>query len=272
MIIDFNLIFIKEENIDRVRHDIKVFTGRNTKFPSKIKDEEILLPTTLIATHSKQFTEYPVEILAVENYTKLDQVTQIAFIQRRAETLVPIRLEIKDGHEYLHVDVDNICELLNVKDQYERNLLGHRINDFLVESEAYMEFIANISTKTFTFILGDKFPKEHKVITRMAFVPQTNRFTHSASFREVEGKADTNYDLFAKGKEKKWVSRIEHRYEVNEYSNANYLKAVKELAKLIEVTTKNYILPEYEKHVDPVKIINEFSVFWKECTLVDPQQ
>ena len=271
MIIEFNLIFIKEENINRVRHDIKTIMEGNAKLPSKIKDEEVLLPTTLLATCSKQFTEYPVEILAVENYTKLDQATQIAFA-RHAETLVPIRLEVKDGHEYLHIDVDHICEFLKVEDQYERNDLGHRINDFLVESEAYMEFIANISTKTFTFVLGDKFPKEHKVITRMTFVPQTNRFTHSASFREVEGKADTNYDLFAKGKEKKWVSRIEHRYEIDQYSNTNYLKAVKELARLIKVSTKNYILPEYENLVDPIKIINEFSAFWKECIPVDPQQ
>lgn len=271
MIIEFNLIFIKEENINRVRHDIKTITAGDTKYPTTNKEDDVSLPTTLIATRSKQFTEHPVEILAVENFAKLDQATQIAFA-RHAETLVPIRLEIKDGHEYLQIDVDHICEFLKVEDQHERYLLGHRINDFLVESEAYMEFIANISTKTFTFILGDKFPKEHKVITRMTFVPQTNRFTHSASFREVEGKADTNYDLFAKGKEKKWVSRIEHRYEIDQYSNINYLKAVKELARLIEVTTKNYILPEYENLVDPIKIINEFSAFWKECIPVDPQQ
>lgn len=271
MIIEFNLIFIKEENINRVRHDIKAVTEGNSKFPSKIKDEEVLLPTTLLATRSKQFTKYPVEILAVENFAKLDQATQIAFI-RHAEVLVPIRLEVKDEHEYLHIDIDDICHLLKVKDQHERNLLGHRINDFLVESEAYMEFIANISTKTFTFILGDKFPKEHKVITKMTFAPQTNRFTHAVSFREVEGKADTNYDLFVKGKEKKWITRIEHRYEIDHYSNANYLKAVKELARLIEVMTKNYILPEYEKHVDPIKIINEFSAFWKDCLPLDPQQ
>lgn len=259
MIIDFTLIFIKEENIERVRHDIK-----------KITKEEALLPTTLIATHSKQFTKYPVEILAVENYPKLDQITQVAFA-RHAETFVPIRLEVKEGHEYLQIDVDDICRLLKVKDQHDRNLLGHHINDFLVESEAYLEFIANISTKTFTFILGNKFPKEHKVITKMTFAPQTNRFTHSASFREVEGKADTNYDLFAKGKEKKWVTRIEHRYEIDHYSNANYLKAVKELARLIEVTTKNYIFPEYEKYVDPIKIITDFTLFWKECLPLDPQ-
>ena len=259
MIIDFTLIFIKEENIERVRHDIK-----------KITKEEALLPTTLIATHSKQFTKYPVEILAVENYPKLDQITQVAFA-RHAETFVPIRLEIKEGREILRIDVDDICRLLKVKDQHDRNLLGHRINDFLVESEAYLEFIANISTKTFTFILGDKFPKEHKIITKMTFLPQSNRFTHTALFREVEGKADTNYDLFAKGKEKKWVTRIEHRYEIDHYSNTNYLKAVKELAKLIEVTTKNYILPEYEKHVDPIKIMTEFSAFWKECLPMDTQ-
>ena len=259
MIIDFTLIFIKEENIERVRHDIK-----------KITKEEALLPTTLIVTHSKQFTKYPVEILAVENYPKLDQITQVAFA-RHAETFVPIRLEVKEGHEYLQIDVDDICRLLKVKDRHDRNLLGHRINDFLVESEAYLEFIANISTKTFTFILGNKFPKEHKVITKMTFAPQTNRFTHSASFREVEGKADTNYDLFAKGKEKKWVTRIEHRYEIDHYSNANYLKAVKELARLIEVTTKNYIFPEYEKYVDPIKIITDFTLFWKECLPLDPQ-
>ena len=271
MIIEFNLIFIKEENINRVRHDIKTIMEGNTKLSSNIKDEEVLLPTTLLATRSKQFTEYPVEILAVENYTKLDQATQIAFA-RHAETLVPIRLEVKDRHEYLHIDVDHICEFLKVDDQYERNLLGHHINDFLVESEAYMEFIANISTKTFTFVLGDKFPKEHKVITRMTFVPMSSRFTQYVSFREVEGKADTNYDLFVKGKEKKWVSRIEHRYEINEYSDANYLKAVNKLVKLIEDTTKNYILPEYEKYVDPIKIVTDFSAFWKECLPVDPQQ
>lgn len=271
MFIEFNLIFIKEENINRVRHDIKAITEGNTKFPSKIKDDEVLLPTTLLATHSKQFTKYPVEILTVENFAKLDQATQVAFI-RHAEVLVPIRLEVKEGHEYLHIDIDDICHLLKVKDQHDRNLLGHRINDFLVESEAYLEFIASISTKTFTFILGDKFPKEHKVITKMTFAPPTDRFTHPMCFREVEGKADTNYGLFVKGKEKKWVTRIEHRYEIGSYSNDNYLKAVKELARLIEVTTKNYIYPEYEKHVDPIKIITEFSAFWKDCIPVNSNQ
>ena len=253
MIIDFTLIFIKEENIERVRHDIK-----------KITREEALLPTTLIATHSKQFTKYPVEILAVENYPKLDQITQVAFA-RHAETFVPIRLEIKEGREILRIDVDDICRLLKVKDQHDRNLLGHRINDFLVESEAYLEFIANISTKTFTFILGDKFPKEHKIITKMTFLPQSNRFTHTALFREVEGKSDNNYDLFVKGKEKKLISRTERRYEIEDYTADNYLKAVRELTYLIDLMTKNYILPEYVKYVDPIKIMKEFADFWKEC-------
>lgn len=262
MIIEFNLIFIKEENIDRVRHDIKTISG---------EDCDVTLPTTLIATHSKEFTKYPVEILAVENYAKLDQATKIAFA-RHSETMVPVRLKVEDMHEYLHINIDHIAELLEMKDDNERTSLAHSINDFLVESEAYMEFIANISTKTFMFILGDKFPKEHKVITKMTFAPQTNRFTHSSSsFREVEGKADTNYDLFVKGKEKKWITHIEHRYEIDRYSNDNYLKAVKELAKLIEVTTKNYIYPENEKYVDPIKIVTEFSTFWKDCTSMESE-
>lgn len=261
MIIEFNLIFIKEENIDRVRHDIKIING---------EDGDVTLPTTLIATRSKEFTKYPVEILAVENYARLDQATQISFA-RHSETMVPVRLKVEDMHEYLHINIDHIAELLEMKDDNERTSLAHSINDFLVESEAYMEFIADISTKTFTFVLGDKFPKEHKVITKMTFVPQSNRFMHSTSFREVEGKSDINYDLFVKDKEKKWISRIEHRYEIDEYSNDNYLKAVKELARLIEVTTKNYIYPEYEKHVDPIKIMDEFSTFWKDCTPMESE-
>lgn len=261
MIIEFNLIFIKEENIDRVRHDIKIISG---------EDGDVTLLTTLIATRSKEFTKYPVEILAVENYAKLDQVTQIAFA-RHSETMVPVRLKVEDMHEYLHINIDHIAELLEMKDDNERTSLAHSINDFLVESEAYMEFIANISTKTFTFILGDKFPKEHKVITKMTFAPQSNRFTHTSCFREVEGKVDTNYDLFVKGEEKKRITCIKHCYEIDGYSNDNYLKAVKELARLIEVTTKNYIYPENEKYVDPIKIINEFSIFWRDCTPMESE-
>lgn len=261
MIIEFNLIFIKEENIDRVRHDIKTISD---------EDCDVTLPTTLIATRSKEFTKYPVEILAVENYAKLDQATQIAFA-RHSETMVPVRLKVEGMDEYLHINIDHIAELLEMKDDNERTSLAHSINDFLVESEAYMEFIANISTKTFTFILGDKFPEEHKVITKMTFAPQTNRFTHSAFFREVEGKSNTDYDLFVKGEGEKWNTRIERRYEIDGYSNDNYLKAVKELARLIEVITKNYILLENEKYVDPIKIITEFSTFWKDCTLMESE-
>ena len=259
--IEFNLIFIKEENIDRVRHDIKIVSG---------EDCDVALPTTLIATHSKEFTKYPVEILAVENYAKLDQATQTAFA-RHSETMVPVRLKVEGMHEYLHIDIDHIAELLEMKDDNERTSLAHSINDFLVESEAYMEFIADISTKTFTFVLGDKFPEEHKVITKMTFIPPSDRFNHPALFREVEGKVDTNYDLFVKGEEKKRITCIEHRYEIDRYSNTNYLKAVKELARLIEVTTNNYIYPENEKYVDPIKIITEFSAFWKGCTPMESE-
>lgn len=261
MIIEFNLIFIKEENIDRVRHDIKIISG---------EDGDVTLPTTLIATRSKEFTKYSVEILAVENYAKLDQATKIAFA-RHSETMVPVRLKVEGTHEYLRINIDHIAELLEMKDDNERTSLAHSINDFLVESEAYMEFIANISTKTFTFVLGDKFPKEHKVITKMTFVPQSNRFTHTSCFREVEGKVDTNYDLFVKGEEKKRITCIKHCYEIDGYSNDNYLKAVKELVKLIEVTTKNYIYPENEKYVDPIKIVTEFSAFWKDCTPMESE-
>lgn len=261
MIIEFNLIFIKEENIDRVRHDIKIISG---------EDCDVILPTTLIATRSKEFTKYPVEILAVENYAKLDQATQIAFA-RHSETMVPVRLKVEDMHEYLHINIDHIAELLEMKDDNERTSLAHSIDDFLVESEAYMEFIADISTKTFTFVLGDKFPKEHKVITKMTFVPQSNRFTHTSCFREVEGKVDTDHTLLEEGKEKKRITCIEHRYEIDGYCNDNYLKAVKELARLIEVTTKNYIYPENEKYVDPIKIVTEFSTFWKDCTPIESE-
>lgn len=261
MIIEFNLIFIKEENIDRVRHDIKIISG---------EDCDVTLPTTLIATRSKEFTKYPVEILAVENYAKLDQATQIAFA-RHSETMVPVRLKVEGTHEYLHINIDHIAELLEMKDDNERTSLAHSINDFLVESEAYMEFIASISTKTFTFVLGDKFPKEHKVITKMTFVLQTGRFTHPARFREVECKTDTNYTLIEEGKEKKRVTYIEHRYEIDRYSNDNYLNAVKELVKLIEMVTKNYIYPENEKYVDPIKIVTEFSTFWKDCTPMESE-
>lgn len=261
MIIEFNLIFIKEENIDRVRHDIKIISG---------EDGDVTLPTTLLATRSKEFTKYPVEILAVENYAKLDQAVKIAFA-RHSETMVPVRLKVEGMHEYLHINIDHIAELLEMKDDNERTSLAHSINDFLVESEAYMEFIADISTKTFTFVLGDKFPEEHKVITKMTFIPPSDRFNHPALFREVEGKVDTNHDLFAKGEEKKRVTCIEHRYEIDRYSNTNYLKAVGELARLIEVTTKNYIFPEYEEHVDPIKIVIEFSTFWKDCLPTDSE-
>lgn len=261
MIIEFNLIFIKEENIDRVRHDIKIISG---------EDGDVTLPTTLLATRSKEFTKYPVEILAVENYAKLDQASKIAFA-RHSETMVPVRLKVEGMHEYLHINIDHIAELLEMKDDNERTSLAHSINDFLVESEAYMEFIADISTKTFTFVLGDKFPKEHKVITKMTFVLQTSRFTHPARFREVECKTDTNYTLIEEGKEKKRITCIEHRYEIDRYSNDNYLNAVKELAKLIEMVTKNYIYPENEKYVDPIKIVTEFSTFWKDCTPMESE-
>lgn len=261
MIIEFNLIFIKEENIDRVRHDIKIISD---------EDCDVTLPTTLLATRSKEFTKYPVEILAVENYAKLDQAAKIAFA-RHSETMVPVRLKVEGMREYLHINIDHIVELLEMKDDNERTSLAHSINDFLVESEAYMEFIADISTKTFTFVLGDKFPKEHKVITKITFVLQTGRFTHPARFREVGCKTDTNYTLLEEVKEKKMITCIEHRYEIDRYSNDNYLNAVKELAKLIEVTTKNYIYPENEKYVDPIKIITEFSTFWKDCTPMESE-
>lgn len=248
MNVNFTLILIEDSGLEKVRKDVRILKGDD------------YLPGNLIGVTSEIIPE-KVNVWIVENYENVDSDIREAF-SSHAKNIVRCYLEVVGAREVLTVDRDSLNDFWGADSEEDKIEQATKINNYLINNENYFEFVANAVSKTFTFVIGDNSLDQHKVISRITFTNDSGRFTHRAVYREVDPSYDTNYDLWKKGKEKQWVSRIERRFEIDSYSTENFQRACKTVLEQIDTVINNYVKPEHVHLVDPELIIENFCEFW----------
>lgn len=248
MNVNFTLILIDDSGLEKVRKDIRILKGDDS------------LPGTLIGVTSEIIPER-VNVWIIENYGNVNHDVQEAF-SSHAKNIVHCYLEVVGAREVLTVDRDSLSDFWGADTEEDKIAQATKINNYLINNENYFEFVAKAISKTFTFVIGSDSPDQHKVISRITFTNDSGRFTHRAVYREVEPSYDTNYELWKKGKEKQWISRIERRFEIDSYSIENFNRACKTVLEQIDIVNKNYVKPEHDYLVNPEPIIKEFCDFW----------
>lgn len=248
MNVNFTLVLIDEPGLEKVRKDIRLLKG------------EEYLPGNLIGITDEIIPER-VNVWIIENYGNVDSDIREAF-SSHAKNIVHCYLEVVGAREVLTVDRDSLNDFWGADSEEDKIAQATKINNYLINNENYFEFVANAVSKTFTFVIGDNSLDQHKVISRITFTNDSGRFTHRAVYREVDPSYDTNYDLWKKGKEKQWVSRVGRCFEIDSFSIENFNRACKTVLEQIDIVINNYVKPEHVHLVNPELIIEDFCEFW----------